>query len=46
MGTTEQTFSRWKKYEGLGTSDLRRLKQLEKENRKLRQMVADWSLDK
>jgi len=47
MGITEQTFYRWKrKYGGLGTSELRRLKQLEEENRQLKQMVADLSLDK
>jgi putative transposase len=47
MGITEQTFYRWKrKYGGLGPSELRRLKQLEEENRKLKQMVADLSLDK
>ncbi len=47
MGITEQTFYRWKKkYGGLGTSELRRLKQLEEENRRLKQMVADLSLDK
>ena len=43
----EQTFYRWKKlYGGLGTGELRRLKQLEDENRKLKQLVADLSLDK
>jgi len=47
MGISEQTFYRWKKkYGGLGMSELRRLKQLEEENRKLKQMVADLSLDK
>ena len=47
MGITEQTFYRWKrKYGGLGTSELRRLKQLEEENRQLKQMVADLSPDK
>ncbi len=47
MGISEQTFYRWKKkYGGLGTSELRRLKMLEEENRKLKQMVADLSLDK
>ena len=45
MGITEQTYYRWKKkYGGLGMSELRRLKQLEEENRKLKQMVADLSL--
>ena len=47
MGITEQTFYRWKKkYGGLGSSELRRLRQLEEENRKLKQMVAELSLDK
>ena len=47
MGITEQTYYRWKKkYGGLGMSELRRLKQLEEENRKLKQLVADLSLDK
>ena len=47
MGITEQTFYRWKrKYGGLGVSELRKLKQLEEENRKLKQLVADLSLDK
>ena len=47
MGISEQTFYRWKKqYGGLGVTELRRLKQLEEENRKLKQLVADLSLDK
>lgn len=47
MGISEQTFYRWKKkHGGLGTSELRRLKQLEEENRKLKKLVADLSLDK
>ena len=47
MGVSEQTFYRWKKlYGGLGPSEVRRLKQLEEENRRLKQMVADLSLDK
>ncbi len=47
MGISEQTFYRWKKkFGGLGTSELRRLKMLGEENRKLKQMVADLSLDK
>ena len=47
MGISEQTFYRWKKlYGGLGTGELRRLRQLEEENRKLKQLVADLSLDK
>ncbi len=47
VGISEQTFYRWKKkYVGLGVSELRRLKQLEDENVKLKQLVADLSLDK
>jgi len=47
MGIAEQTFYRpKKKYAGLGIAELRRLKQLEEENRKLKQLVADLSLDK
>ena len=47
MGISEQTFYRWKQlHGGLGTGELRRLKQLEEENRKLKQLVADLSLDK
>lgn len=41
MGITEQTFYRWKKkYAGLGVAELRWLKQLEEENKKLKQLVA------
>ncbi len=47
MGITEQTFYRWKKkYAGMMPSDLRKLKQLEEENRQLKKLVADLSLDK
>jgi putative transposase len=47
LGIAEQTFYRWRrKYGGLGPSELRKLRQLEGENRKLKQMVADLSLDK
>ena len=47
MEVAESTFFRWTKvYGGLGTAELRRLKQLEAENRKLKQLVADLSLDK
>ena len=47
LGITEQTFYRWKrKYGGLDAGEMRRLKQLEEENRKLKAMVADLSLDK
>lgn len=47
MGISEQTFFRWKKkFAGMGIAKVRRLKQLEEENRKLKQLVADLSLDK
>ena len=47
MGISEQTYFRWKKkYAGLGVSELRRLRQLEEENRRLKRIVADLSLDK
>ncbi|CAO4180157.1 Transposase [Methylorubrum aminovorans] len=47
MGISEHTFYRWKKLNGgLGTDELRRLKQFEEENRKLKQLVSDLSLDK
>jgi len=47
MGIAEQTFYRWKKkFAGLGVSELRRLKQLEEENKKLKTIVADLTLDK
>jgi putative transposase len=47
MGVAEATFYNWKKkYGGLGVSELRRLKQLEEENRQLKKLVADLSLDK
>lgn len=46
-GISEQTFYRWKKrYGGMGVPELRRLRQLEEENNKLKQLVADLSLDK
>ena len=47
MGISEQTFYRWKKrYGGLMPSEVRRLKQLEEENNRLRRLVSDLSLDK
>ena len=46
-GISEATFYNWKKkYGGLGVSEVRRLKQLEEENSRLKRMVADLSLDK
>lgn len=47
MGVSQATFYRWKKvYGGLMPSEVRRLKQLEEENTRLRRLVADLSLDK
>jgi putative transposase len=47
MGVSEASFYRWKKkFAGMGVAELRRLKQLEEENRKLKRLVADLSLDK
>jgi putative transposase len=47
LGISEVTFYRWKKkYTGLGVAELRRLKQLEDENRRLKRLVADLTLDK
>jgi putative transposase len=47
QGISEQTFYRWKsKYGGMSVSEAQRLKCLEDENRKLKQMVADLTLDK
>lgn len=47
MGISDATFYNWKKkYGGLGPSELRRLRQLEEENTKLKKLVADLSLDK
>jgi len=47
MGISEATFYNWKKkFGGLGPSEVRRLKQLEEENRQLKKLVADLSLDK
>jgi putative transposase len=47
LGVSEQTLYLWKKkYGGLGVGELRKLRQLEEENRKLKQLVADLTLDK
>jgi len=47
LGISDATFYNWKKkYGGLGPSELRRLRQLEEENTKLKKLVADLSLDK
>jgi putative transposase len=47
LGVSEPTFYRWKKHlAGMGVPEIRRLKQLEEENRRLKQLVADLTLDK
>jgi putative transposase len=47
MGVSEPTFHRWKKvYAGMGVTEIRRLKQLEDENAKLKRVVAELTLDK
>jgi putative transposase len=46
-GISQQTFDRWKKkFAGMGVEELRRLKSLEEENRRLKSLVADLSLDR
>jgi putative transposase len=46
-GISEATFYNWrKKYAGLVPSEMKRLRQLEEENGKLKKLVADLSLDK
>ena len=47
MGVSEATIYTWKsKYGGMDVSEAQRLKSLEDENRRLKQLVADLSLDK
>ncbi len=47
MGISDNTFYRWKRqFAGMGVAELRRLKILEDENRRLKQLVADLALDK
>ncbi len=47
LGVTDQTLYNWKsKYGGMEVSDAKRLRTLEDENRRLKQLVADLSLDK
>lgn len=47
LGVSEATFYNWKKkYGGLSVTEVRRLKQLEDENARLKKIVADLSLDK
>jgi transposase-like protein len=46
LGITEQTYYRWRKeYGGLRTDQARRMKDLERENSRLKKLVADLSLD-
>jgi transposase-like protein len=46
IGVTEQTFYRWRKeYGGLRIDQAKKLKELEKENARLKRLVADLSLD-
>jgi transposase-like protein len=47
IGVTQQTYYRWRReYGGLTTDQARRLKELEKENARLKKVVADQALDK
>ena len=47
MGVSQQAFYSWRRrYAGMGLSDLRELRQLREENRKLKTLVADLTLDK
>jgi putative transposase len=47
LGITEQTYYRWRKeYGGLRTDQARRLKELEKENARLKKLLAESELDK
>ena len=47
LGVSDQTLYNWKaKYGGMEVSDARKLRALEDENRRLKQLVADLSLDK
>jgi putative transposase len=46
LEVSEQTFHRWRnQYGGMKAEDVKRLKELEKENRELKQIVADQALD-
>ena len=47
IGVTRNTYYRWRKlYGGMGREQLKRLKELEKENQRLRRAVSDLTLDK
>lgn len=46
IGVTEQTYYRWRKqYGGMNSSDAKRLRELEKENARLKKLVGELSLD-
>lgn len=46
-GFTEQTYYRWKKqYAGMGSAEVRELREVRKENERLKKLIADLSLDK
>lgn len=47
MGVSQNSFYQWRrKYRGMGVPELRKMRQLEEENRKLKRLVADLSLDR
>ena len=47
LGVTEQTYYRWRKeYDGMHVSQAKRLKELERENARLKRLVADLNFDK
>lgn len=47
MGVSQNSFYQWRrKYHGMGVSELRKMRLLEEENRRLKKLVADLSLDK
>ena len=47
LGVSQQTFYRWRRqFAGVGVAELRELRQLRQENRQLKRLVADLSLDK
>ena len=47
MGVSEATFYNWRKrFSGMGVAEIRQMRQLREENAKLKQLVADLSLDK
>ena len=46
VGVSEQTYYRWRReYGGMNTSDAKRMKELEKENARLKKLVAEQALD-